>query len=104
MANTKNLYSFSSGQGLGYNNFQGPKRGSIGSGNLVDYGDGAESDASTMTSASGVGYYDGDPNQRSSRSRCPTVMSPEGIATRSSSVPGICDTSYTTYILYKYRN
>ena len=54
---------------------------------MIDYGDGAESDASTMTSASGAGYYDAD-SQRNSRSRCPTVMSPESIATRSSSVPG----------------
>ena len=68
---------------------------------MVDYGDEAESDASTMTSASGtcVGYYDGDhnPSTRNARSRCPTVMSPEGIATRSSSVPGI----YIN-ILFKY--
>ena len=82
------IRTFFSGQGMGYNNLHTSKRGSIGSGNVIDYGDGAESDASTMTSASGVGYYDGD-SQRSSRSRCPTVMSPEGIVTRSSSVPGM---------------
>ena len=80
------IVSYFSGQGIGYN-LQGAKRGSIGSGNVIDYGDGAESDASTMTSASGAGYYDTD-GQRNSRSRCPTVMSPESIATRSSSVPG----------------
>ena len=58
---------------------------------MTDYGDDAESDASTMTSASGtcVGYYDAEPNSaRNSRSRIAT-MSPENIAARSSSVPGI---------------
>ena len=62
---------------------------------MVDYGDDAESDASTMTSASGtcVGYYDSERDQssstRNSRSRCAATMSAENIATRSSSVPGI---------------
>ena len=61
---------------------------------MVDYGDDAESDASTMTSASGtcVGYYDAEqdqsPSTRHSRSRIAT-MSAENIAARSSSVPGI---------------
>ena len=61
---------------------------------MADYGDDAESDASTMTSASGtcVGYYDAERDQsvstRNSRSRIAT-MSPENIAARSSSVPGI---------------
>ena len=66
----------------------------MGDNNLVDYGDEAESDASTMTSASGtcVGYYDGDPDQvssaRHSRSRSAVAMSADNIAARSSSVPG----------------
>ena len=73
---------------------QGPKRNSVGNNNLVDYGDEAESDASTMTSASGTcaEYYDCDPNHvtpaRHSRSRSAVAMSAENIATRSSSVPG----------------
>ena len=73
---------------------QGPKRNSVGNNNLVDYGDEAESDASTMTSASGTcaEYYDCDPNYvtpaRHSRSRSAVAMSAENIATRSSSVPG----------------
>ena len=62
---------------------------------MVDYGDDAESDASTMTSASGtcVRYYDAERDQlsstRNSRPRCAAAISAENIATRSSSVPGM---------------
>ena len=89
------LYTFLySGQYQGYSHAHVSKRNSVGNNNMADYGEDAESDASTMTSASGtcVGYYDADRDQssstRNSRSRIAT-MSAENIASRSSSVPGM---------------